>query len=96
MVDICEMCAHRIPSESNDFNCNKKCDEYMEFVVLPVYESAPDMHEMLQQLEWSIMSYECDTLLHRCPICGAYQADGHHVSCRLQFILAIAEGRQSE
>ena len=40
------MCANRIQGTDEDnFKCNKKCDEYIEFVALPIYEAAPDMYE---------------------------------------------------
>lgn len=50
-MDICKMCVHRMPAEGDDnFKCNKKCDEYIEFVALPIYEAAPDMYEALKAL----------------------------------------------
>lgn len=50
-MNICQMCANRIPTGNGDnFKCNKKCDEYLEFVALPIYGAAPDMYEALKDL----------------------------------------------
>lgn len=93
-MDICEMCAHRTPGKSeDDFNCNKKCHEYIEFAALPVYDAAPDMYEALKELEWSGI-YEWDEYdaNHCCPVCEALIHDPHKPDCLLWQALSKAEG----
>ncbi len=51
-MNICQMCTHNgQKNEDDDFTCNIKCDEYLEFAALPIYEAAPDMYEALKVVQ---------------------------------------------
>ena len=51
-MNICQMCTHNgQKNEDGDFTCDIKCDEYLEFVILPIYKAAPEIYETLRAVK---------------------------------------------
>lgn len=93
-MNICQMCTHNgQKNKDDDFACDIKCDEYLEFVILPVYKSAPDMYEALKEVEYSAVLDLDGDFISCCPICDVWAGEKHKDYCEIGNALRKAEGR---
>jgi len=79
-MDICEMCQRH-----NTFLFCDDCDELSNFVIKPVYRAAPEMYEVLKEINENCA---------RCPICHNTKGNGHDYTCKLGNALSKAEGSE--
>lgn len=85
-MDVCKMCVHHLKDEDGDIYYNQaNCNEYLEFIALPIYKAAPDMYEALQMI---------DQKCSHCPICREPKALGHDKHCPVGQALSKAEGKE--
>ncbi|MFA6809345.1 MAG: hypothetical protein WCR27_10190 [Eubacteriales bacterium] len=92
MDEICKMCAYHL---GDDITCNKEnCYEYMEFIVSPVYQAAPEMLEALKKLYKAGVNWH-DSICNKSEDSWRYEQRFLNELNAIPHILSKAEGRQS-
>jgi len=70
---------------------NGKTQRYnaMADKMVPLFLAAPALVDALRAVEWA--NYNADYRCQVCPICGAFQQNGHAPDCQLDKALRAAE-----